>query len=93
MIIDKPQCSLDACRYCFDGNCINEKRYKTCEFTYFKELEADCMLVEQRYGQWILADSDVDWYLLECSVCKHQVTTYDGSNLVKYCPNCGVKMR
>lgn len=46
MRIDLPQCGLDTCRYSFDGNCTNEKRYKTCEFAYFKQLEATGRLIE-----------------------------------------------
>lgn len=46
MVIDKPQCGLDTCKYYFDGNCTNEKRYRTCEFAYFKQLEATGRLIE-----------------------------------------------
>ena len=46
MRIDLPQCGLDTCRYSFDCNCTDVKRYKTCEFAYFKELEADGRLIE-----------------------------------------------
>ena len=46
MVIDKPQCGLDTCKYYFDGNCTNEKRYRTCEFAYFKELDAADRLIE-----------------------------------------------
>lgn len=46
MRIDLPLCGLDSCRYSFDGNCTSKSRYKSCEFAYFKELEADGRLIE-----------------------------------------------
>ena len=46
MIIDLPQCSLNSCRYEFDGNCTIRNRYKGCEFAHFKELEANGRLIE-----------------------------------------------
>lgn len=46
MRIDLPQCGLDTCRYSFDCNCTDVKRYKSCEFAYFKQLEADDRLIE-----------------------------------------------
>lgn len=33
MRIDLPQCDLKTCRYCFDGNCINNDRYGQCNYT------------------------------------------------------------
>lgn len=62
------------------------------ELQRYKYLEEAGRLIEVKHGRWVLADSDVDWYLLECSVCKHQITAYGDSNLAKYCPNCGAKM-
>lgn len=65
MVIDKPQCSLDTCKYYFDGNCTNEKRYRTCEFAYLKTLEATGRLIELpcKMGDTVWAIAEMDGYV------------------------------
>lgn len=38
MNIDKPRCNFKNCRYCFDGNCINEVRREDCEYHQGKKM-------------------------------------------------------
>ena len=33
MLIEKPQCGFQNCRYCFDGNCRSADKYERCELT------------------------------------------------------------
>ena len=40
MNIDKPRCNFKNCRYCFDGNCINEVRREDCEYHQDKNHES-----------------------------------------------------
>lgn len=37
MRIDLPRCNFKNCRYCFDSNCTNQNRYKTCDFREAKD--------------------------------------------------------
>ena len=51
-------------------------------------------LEQQKTGQWIWIESIGVWKFM-CSVCKESVNpmpTCMGKPLMKYCPNCGVKM-
>lgn len=86
MVINKPQCGLDTCKYYFDGNCTNEKRYRTCEFTYLKTLEATGRLIEQKQGQWYPMHFGGVWQCSECSYLTND------NKATRYCPNCGAKM-
>ena len=33
MLIEKPQCNFQNCRYCFDGNCRSADKYENCTLT------------------------------------------------------------
>lgn len=36
MLIELPRCSLQTCRYYFDGNCSDKNKYDKCEFAFLK---------------------------------------------------------
>ena len=33
MLIEKPRCNFNNCRYCFDGNCYSADKYENCKLT------------------------------------------------------------
>lgn len=33
MLMEKPQCNFQNCRYCFDGNCYSADKYENCKLT------------------------------------------------------------
>ena len=52
--------------------------------------------VEVVHGKWaIFEDAYMGEYVYQCSVCKSELVTLEGTqadDLWKYCPNCGAKM-
>ena len=56
---------------------------------YYKDLEEQGRLIEQKHGQWkIIGMRPVGTHLTHyCSICGGH-----GDNEMDYCPNCGAKM-
>lgn len=66
---------------------------------YTEHLQAsvwDVDPVEVVHGDWTIIEDDWnDDTVYQCSVCKEEFVTIDGTpaeNLWNYCPNCGAKM-
>ena len=63
MVVGKPYCGFRYCRYNFDGNCMDESRYRDCEFQSYKKLynaldedskqEYDCSEAVKKHYQFI----------------------------------------
>ena len=96
MRIDLPQCNFKNCRFSFDGNCTNKIEYDRCEY----RIEEDELIKAEpvRHGRWVPLSYDGytngypvydEW---ECSEC-HFRCNGEGEPQIKYCPNCGAKMR
>ena len=70
------------------GYSWGEKNVMKCAIEELRNLPS----VTQKTGHWI--EDDGVWKFM-CSVCKESVNpmpTCMGKPLMKYCPNCGVKM-
>ena len=70
-----------------------------CPMSKLQDLEnkiEDKKLVEVRHGEWIEKDDGWDGVMYTCSVCRCDWITIDGTpfeNNMRYCPECGAKMR
>lgn len=90
MRIDLPGCSLDTCRYCFDGNCTDKIRYERCLF-----VEALNELAKHRpEAVWMPTGIEevgalgITYKEVKCTNCGNIRTGL----FYNYCPDCGAKM-
>ena len=71
MLIEKPRCNFNNCRYCFDGNCYSADKYENCKLTdlhyQIAKLTVDLDNAKQ---EWISVEDrlpeKLDTYLVCC---------------------------
>lgn len=83
-MMNKTYNPCDDCRYSYSRNSQESEMCEICEFTYFKELVPEA-------GHWVAKPELIRSLFARnhyCSVCK-----YEPTEVSKFCPSCGARMR
>jgi hypothetical protein len=107
MLIDKPQCNFQNCRYCFDGNCRSADKYENCQLTdlhyRIAKLTVDLDNAKTE-GENISQMHPSDEFICEkCGLiirecCRYEIDEDDGDEICyefpyRFCPRCGMKVK
>ena len=68
MLMEKPQCNFQNCRYCFDGNCRSAEKYENCKLT-----DLHCEIARLTVD---LDNAKIEWISVE------EMLTEDGENVL-----------
>ena len=70
MLIEKPRCNFNNCRYCFDGNCYSADKYENCKLTdlhyQIAKLTVDLDNAKQ---EWISVEERLPESGVHCILC------------------------